>query len=190
MGGCFLISVAATLLVESTLSITVKSARGEPHSWFKARQATVPSDSYADFSTIAGQQVATTSLHQRLVIALSDREVALYEYQNLIVRYPVGIGRQGWETPIGTYQIHHIQKSPIWKHPITGEIIQPGPDNPLGAAWIGFWSNGNQEIGFHGTPDETAVGQAISHGCIRMRNADVLALADRVAVGVTVQVQP
>jgi hypothetical protein len=66
----------------------------------------------------------------------------------------------------------------------------PGPENPLGARWIGFWTDGNNAIGFHGTPHEHLIGQAVSHGCVRMRNTDVIELYERIRVGAQVIVQP
>jgi lipoprotein-anchoring transpeptidase ErfK/SrfK len=55
---------------------------------------------------------------------------------------------------------------------------------------VGFWSDGNNVIGFHGTPEEALIGQAVSHGCVRMRNADVAEFFDRVQVGTPVVVEP
>jgi lipoprotein-anchoring transpeptidase ErfK/SrfK len=62
-------------------------------------------------------------------------------------------------------------KQPTWIHPFTGETV-PGstPENPLGTRWIGFWTDGENSIGFHGTPNPESVGKAVSHGCVRMYN--------------------
>ena len=90
-----------------------------------------------------------------------------------------------------TSQFQVIQKSeyPTWQHPITGEIIPPGRNNPLGSRWIGFSSSRDGEIGFHGTNEESLIGEAISHGCIRMLNEDVEDLYTYVNVGTPVIVQ-
>ncbi|NEP90657.1 MAG: L,D-transpeptidase [Okeania sp. SIO2C2] len=125
-----------------------------------------------------------------LVIKLSDRRVYIYQDEQLKTSYPIAIGREGWETPSGTYKVMQKIPNPSWKHPFTGEIIPPGPENPLGERWIGFWTDGTNYIGFHGTPDEETVGQAASHGCVRMLNQDVLALFEKVAIGTTVIVEP
>ena len=45
-------------------------------------------------------------------------------------------------------------------------------------------------LGFHGTPNPELIGQAVSHGCVRMRNADVLKMYDRVQIGTPVTVEP
>ena len=104
--------------------------------------------------------------------------------------YPVAIGRAGWETPTGEFEVFSQIVNPTWMNPITEEIVAPGPKNPLGDRWIAFWTDGVNSIGFHGTPDRESVGQAISHGCIRMYNEDVRELYEIVALGTTVTVEP
>lgn len=128
-------------------------------------------------------------VQQRLVLRLRDRKVYFYENDDLIASYPVAIGRQGWETPTGEFEIIQKVPNPTWQHPFTNEIVPPGPDNPLGDRWIGFWTDGTNYIGFHGTPDESLIGQAVSHGCVRMRNADIVALFEKVDVGMQVIVE-
>lgn len=125
-----------------------------------------------------------------LVIKLSDRRVYLYRNNILTTSYPIAIGKAGWETPIGSYKVIEMQRDPAWQHPWTGKIILPGAENPLGARWIGFWTDGKNFIGFHGTPQEKLVGQAVSHGCVRMRNKDILSLYAQVDVGTPVVVTP
>ena len=124
-----------------------------------------------------------------LVISLSDRQVHLYENEELKTSYPIAVGKEGWETPTGQFNVLQMLKDPYWEHPWTGEVIPPGEDNPLGNRWIGFWTDGTNFIGFHGTPNEELVGQAVSHGCIRMKNDDVMALFEQVNIGTTVIVK-
>ncbi|MCA1992743.1 MAG: L,D-transpeptidase [Coleofasciculus sp. S288] len=125
-----------------------------------------------------------------LVIKLSDRRVYVYQGDQLQTSYPIAVGKQGWETPTGTFQVRQMIRNPSWQHPWTDEVVPPGPGNPLGSRWISFWTDGRNEIGFHGTPNEELIGQAVSHGCIRMRNQDVQALFEKVSVGTPVTVQP
>ncbi len=126
----------------------------------------------------------------RLVIRLGDRKVYVYRGDEVQASFPIAVGKDGWETPTGTYAVMDMQENPIWEHPWTGEIVPPGPNNPLGKRWIGFWSDGTNYIGFHGTPNEASVGNAASHGCIRMYNRDILALYPMVELGTTVTVEP
>lgn len=125
-----------------------------------------------------------------LVIDLSDRNVTVYEGAQVVAQYPIAIGRSGWETPVGEHRVMQMVVDPAWEHPWTGEVIPPGPDNPLGVRWIGFWTDGVNAIGFHGTPNEASVGTAASHGCIRMYNQDVVQLYEMVRLGTTVAVVP
>ena len=81
-------------------------------------------------------------------------------------------------------------RNPAWQHPFTGEVMPPGADNPLGSRWIGFWTDGTNFIGFHGTPNVESVGTPASHGCIRMYDQDVVKLFERVKIGTPVQVVP
>lgn len=127
--------------------------------------------------------------NRRLVIRLDQRRVYVYEGDTTLVSYPIAVGRQGWETPKGEFEVFQMIKDPSWQHPWNGSIVPPGPDNPLGRRWIGFWTDGVNAIGFHGTPNESLVGQAVSHGCIRMKNKDVANLYAMVGNGTTVTVQ-
>lgn len=132
---------------------------------------------------------AIARVSTRVVVDLSDAQVYLYWGGRLLSRYPVAVGQRGWETPTGTFKVLQKQRNPVWQQPITGELIPTGPNNPLGNRWIGFWSDGRHRIGFHGTNKENLVGQAISHGCLRMRNADVGVLYEQVGVGTPIIVR-
>lgn len=125
-----------------------------------------------------------------LVIRLRDRKVYVYERDQVKTSFPIAIGRSGWETPTGEYQVLQMIKDPSWQNPFNGTVIPAGPNNPLGTRWIGFWTDGQNYIGFHGTPNEDSVGTAASHGCIRMYNNDVVQLFEMVEVGTVVRVEP
>ena len=125
-----------------------------------------------------------------LLLSLSERHLYLYKEGRMQGAYPVAIGKAGWETPTGIFTVIEKIDKPAWENPLTGAYIPAGPNNPLGSKWIGFWTDGNNDIGFHGTPNEGAIGWAVSHGCVRMRNRDIVALFDLVDVGTTVKVEP
>jgi lipoprotein-anchoring transpeptidase ErfK/SrfK len=125
----------------------------------------------------------------RLLVDLNDRQVHVYRNGSEIARYPVAVGQAGWETPTGRFQIYQMRRHPQWQHPITHQIIPAGPNNPLGNRWIGFYQGEHMMLGFHGTPQETLVGEAVSHGCLRMRNQDIQALYDQVGMGTVVEVR-
>ncbi|MDJ0704318.1 MAG: L,D-transpeptidase [Leptolyngbyaceae cyanobacterium MO_188.B28] len=125
-----------------------------------------------------------------LVVSLQSRQLKVYQKDEVILSFSVAVGQDEWQTPLGQFRITQMEKEPVWRHPITGEVIESGPDNPLGVRWIGFWSDGKNQIGFHGTNQEDSIGQAVSHGCIRLRNQDILDLYDQVGIGVPVMVTP
>lgn len=129
-------------------------------------------------------------LQPYMVVDLSDRQVSVYRGAIAQNSYAIAVGKAGWETPAGTFQVTDKQIDPHWQHPITKRDIGPGPDNPLGSRWIGFWTDGIHVIGFHGTNQTELIGQAVSHGCIRMTNPDIEALFEQVQVGTPVIVQP
>jgi L,D-transpeptidase ErfK/SrfK len=133
---------------------------------------------------------APQALGRRLILKLGERRVYVYEGDKVAAKYPVAIGKKGWETPTGNFQVIALVRHPRWENPWTGKISDSGPQNPLGERWIGFWTDGKVSIGFHGTGGEHLIGRAVSHGCVRMRNADIKAMFDMVELGTPVVVQP
>jgi lipoprotein-anchoring transpeptidase ErfK/SrfK len=125
----------------------------------------------------------------RLEVSLSSRQVTVYQDTQKLKQYPIAIGRTGWETPKGVFKVNQVVRDPVWMNPLTGKIIPAGhPKNPLGRHWIGFLSETNLWYGFHGNNDPKSIGQAVSHGCIRMHNADVEDLMRQVVVGTEVKI--
>jgi lipoprotein-anchoring transpeptidase ErfK/SrfK len=144
------------------------------------------------WSQASAQQVPSNNLvsgKTEVIVDLSDRRTYVYVGDEVIASYPIAVGKKGWETPTGSFQVIHMRHYPVWRHPITGKVFKSGTDSPLGDRWIGFWSDGRNEIGFHGTPDIDLVGTAVSHGCLRMRNSDVRLLYEQVSLGTTVLVR-
>lgn len=126
----------------------------------------------------------------RVVVNTKARRVYVYEGNVVTASFAIAVGKKGWETPPGEYQVFSKEVNPVFKNFKTGRVIQPGSDNPLGVRWIGFWSDGKTQLGFHGTNQPELIGQAVSHGCIRMRNKDVVALFEKVSIGTPVIVEP
>jgi lipoprotein-anchoring transpeptidase ErfK/SrfK len=71
-----------------------------------------------------------------------------------------------------------------WAGDLAGEVIPPGPENPIKARWMGIYDG----AGIHGTDAVNSIGTNASHGCIRMRIPDVEELYDRVKVGTPVYI--
>lgn len=131
--------------------------------------------------------LVTQPIH--LQISLRNRRVTVYRGKTRIKSYPVAVGREGWGTPVGNFRVRTMIEKPTWINPFTGKAIPGGdPENPLGNYWIGFWTNGKDWVGFHGTPNPDSVGKAASHGCIRMYNDDVKELFHQISLGTPVSV--
>ncbi|PZV06932.1 MAG: L,D-transpeptidase [Leptolyngbya sp.] len=126
----------------------------------------------------------------RVVISLSRRRLILYQNDEVQAEFPVAIGQDDWETPAGEFAVRDMRTDPVWQHPITKEAVGPGPNNPLGSRWIGFLVEGQYHIGIHGTNQETLIGEAVSHGCVRMLEADIHILYSHVKVGTPIKVVP
>lgn len=125
----------------------------------------------------------------RLEVSLSRRQVTVYRGAVEVKKYPLGIGKAGWETPTGTFSVVQMVRDPIWMNPLTGQIVPAGdPANPLGTYWIGFSTEGRIWYGFHSTNQPQTVGQAISHGCLRMYSQDAEELFSQVKVGTLVTI--
>jgi lipoprotein-anchoring transpeptidase ErfK/SrfK len=140
-------------------------------------------------STAALTEPATQPL--RLEIDLSRRRLIVYQGGQKVKTYPVAVGREGWHTPLGNFEVRQMIHNPSWKNPMTGEVIAGGSSgNPLGHYWIGFWTDGHNWVGMHGTPDPDSVGRAASHGCIRLYNQDIQELFALVNLGTPVDVVP
>ncbi|MCM1981390.1 L,D-transpeptidase [Lyngbya confervoides] len=132
-------------------------------------------------------------LANRIELSLSQRRVTLYQDDQRLGQYPVGVGRPGWETPVGQFAVKTKIVNPSWKHPFEGYVIPSGdPQNPLGNRWIGFWTDGDNWVGFHGTSSSmrASVGTAASHGCVRMLDEHIEKMFELVSVGTPVIVTP
>lgn len=128
-----------------------------------------------------------------IVVHTSERRLYLILGDGEAVRYPVGVGKNGKQWA-GTTQIDGKYKYPAWappaevKHdnPRLPDVIPGGsPHNPMGVAAMTL-SGG--EYAIHGTNVPNSVGGYVSYGCIRMLNADITDLFDRVPVGTKVMV--
>jgi lipoprotein-anchoring transpeptidase ErfK/SrfK len=111
----------------------------------------------------------------------------------LLAFYPATVGSEEKPTPSGTLKVTSVEPNPTYRYdpkykfkgvdstrPFT---IRPGPNNPVGAMWIGL---SQASYGIHGTSDPSRVSKSDSHGCIRLTNWDVERLGRSVRKGVEV----
>jgi lipoprotein-anchoring transpeptidase ErfK/SrfK len=128
-----------------------------------------------------------------IVVRTSERRLYLILGGGQALRYPVGVGRAGMQWA-GTSTIEGKYIEPAWsppdsirrENPRLPDVIPSGsPHNPMGVAAMTLVGG---EYAIHGTNDPASIGHFVSHGCIRMYNADITDLYQRVGVGTTVVV--
>ena len=120
---------------------------------------------------------------RRIVISLADRQLAVVEEGRVVKIYPTAVGSDATPSPTGVFKIANRVSNPTWYGPHR-KIVPPGKANPLGTRWMGLSYKG---YGIHGTNNQGSIGHNVSHGCIRMRKADVEQLFDIVKVGDVVE---
>jgi lipoprotein-anchoring transpeptidase ErfK/SrfK len=118
-----------------------------------------------------------------ITIDRSHFKLRFWRKLKLVRTYTIAVGQQGLETPAGEYEIDDKQVNPSWHVPnsawagsLAGQVIPPGPDDPIKARWMGFYNG----AGIHGTDALWSLGTAASHGCIRMSIPDVEELYEMV----------
>jgi lipoprotein-anchoring transpeptidase ErfK/SrfK len=137
----------------------------------------------------------------QIIIRLEARELEVVDADSrVIAHFPVSIARKVEKRPVGELHVTVAIAEPNYTFdpevfPESEEgrtlgrklILPPGPNNPVGRAWIGLDRSG---YGIHGTPDPEKIGRTESHGCFRLANWDALTLLTLVRVGMPVLVEP
>jgi lipoprotein-anchoring transpeptidase ErfK/SrfK len=128
-----------------------------------------------------------------IVIDRSAFQLRFYEHLHLAKTYEIAVGMEGLETPAGLHKIEWKEENPPWIVPnkawagaLAGKTIPPGPEDPLKARFMSF----DGGAGIHGIdPSEySSIGHNASHGCVRMRIPDVIALYSRTPVSTPVYI--
>jgi L,D-transpeptidase ErfK/SrfK len=144
---------------------------------------------------IDNRHVVPISDHAATLIINIPQRMLFYRGDQATTGLPVAPGRPTWPTPTGDFRVATRQENPTWNVPasILAEArragrphptrVPPGPQNPLGAFWLGLDSGG---VGIHGTNAPASIYRFASHGCIRLHPDDIAWLFPRVAVGTTV----
>ena len=140
--------------------------------------------------------------HEGVVINLAARRLFYYPAvakgaPRTVITHPIGIGREGWSTPLGRTQVAKKHAAPAWtvpasirrEHAAQGDplpaVVPAGPDNPLGSHALRLgWSS----ILIHGTNKPAGIGLRVSHGCIQLYPEDIAPLFAAVPVGTAVTV--
>jgi lipoprotein-anchoring transpeptidase ErfK/SrfK len=129
-----------------------------------------------------------------IVVRTGERHLYLILDSDHAMRYPVGVGKAGKQWA-GSAEIEGKYRYPAWAppadvkhdHPAMPDVIPGGsPRNPMGVAAMTL--SGGGEYAIHGTNSPNSIGHFVSYGCIRMLNADISDLYQRVSVGTPVVV--
>jgi lipoprotein-anchoring transpeptidase ErfK/SrfK len=138
--------------------------------------------------------VTTASLGNSIVVDISANTLRLYDGLRVEKQFRVATGTPQYPTPVGTFEIVDKVENPTWYNPAPDTwgadlpaSIGPGPGNPLGTRAMYLNAPG---IRIHGTWDDSSIGTAASHGCIRMHVQDSEALYPLVPIGTRVIVKP
>ncbi len=136
-------------------------------------------------SALAQEQtvVAAARPKRQVVVSVPDRKLVVMENGAVLRVFPVAVGAGVSPSPTGEFEVVSRLTDPTYYH--SGVVIPPGADNPLGPRWVGFNKKG---YGIHGTNAPGSIGKAASHGCIRMRNRDIVQFFAMVSVGDTVEI--
>jgi L,D-transpeptidase ErfK/SrfK len=152
---------------------------------------------------LPGRRILPPGPHEGVVVNLAEHRLYYFpkpkgKQKRVVLTYPVSIGKMGRNTPLGQTYVTAKIEHPSWyppasirkEHAESGDplppVVGPGPDNPLGDFKIRLaLGDGTYEI--HGTNNPTAVGLAITHGCVRMYPEDVAALFPLLPVGAPVR---
>ncbi len=130
-----------------------------------------------------------------IVINLAEQRLYYFDSREggTTLSFPIGVGREGWETPIGETRIVRKRAAPTWyptasarkEDPTLGREVGPGPENPLGTHALYLeWPT----YLIHGTIEPDGVGRRVSRGCIRLYPEDIIRLFDITTVDTPVRV--
>ena len=136
----------------------------------------------------------------RIVIRLEAHELEVRDAHGVVAHFPVSIARSVEKRPVGQLRVGVVIPDPnytfdpaVFPESAEGKtlgrklIIPPGPNNPVGRAWIGLDRPG---YGIHGTPEPENVGRTESHGCFRLANWNAEHLLKMIWIGMPVFVDP
>jgi lipoprotein-anchoring transpeptidase ErfK/SrfK len=172
--------IAASCLVLSMLPAAAQTRATNLNAVPAAMTTVTPASDMRPTMSAARPTAPATRI---IVVSLEDRRLALIEDGAVKKVYRVAVGRDTSPSPTGTFTIMDRVENPAYYH--EGQVIPPGPGNPVGTRWMGLNKKG---YGIHGTNAPRSIGKAASHGCIRMRQRDLEELFAVVRSGDTVEI--
>lgn len=150
-------------------------------------QAPVPRDTGLIVGSVesAIRQPARRMENFGLVVDISERRLYVMSGEDVVRTFPVAVGDEGYDTPNGSFTIRRMIWNPSWTPPASAwardkKYEAPGsPGNPMGRVKMFFRE---PDYYIHGTGLASSLGNARSHGCLRMRNIDAVELARLVMI--------
>ncbi|MBM3609845.1 MAG: L,D-transpeptidase [Alphaproteobacteria bacterium] len=199
----FLAAISCTLI--AGLAATSAARAQDSHAAFFAQEKSFRTAALHEASRPSRMQQAATKVivadptgkaAGAVTIDTKNRFLYLSLGEGRAIRYTIGVGRAGFEWS-GNARVGRKAEWPAWtpppamlkRRPDLPRHMAGGIDNPLGARAM-YLYNGNRDTMYriHGTNEPDTIGQAVSSGCIRMLNADVIDLHSRIRIGAPVQV--
>lgn len=180
------LGIAVTGLHVAVAGFLLLAAQGSKPEQRPAQRIAIAATPAATIETIPAvipAKITMPRARRRIVVSVPDKRLILVENDRVVKVYRVATGAAATPSPSGSYRVAQRVSDPAYYHP--GKVIAAGPENPLGPRWIGLDTQG---YGIHGTNEPDSIGRAASHGCIRMRNADVTDLFERVQTGDAVEI--
>jgi lipoprotein-anchoring transpeptidase ErfK/SrfK len=149
--------------------------------WIHVRLPVLPNDrtGWVPRAALGGYRF----VHTRLVVDRKRLRVVLYDDGRAIFRAPIGIGRPAWPTPAGRFYVR--EKLSGFGNPFYGPIAY---GTSARSSVLTDWPGGGF-VGIHGTNEPDLIPGRISHGCVRLRNPDILRLSRLMPVGTPVTIE-
>jgi hypothetical protein len=166
----------------SNIVLVLGTARDEAgRLWVRVRLPVLPNNTtgWVRRSALGGYSFTTT----RLVVELDRFRATLYRNGRRVFSADVGVGEPAWPTPTGHFYVRN--KLSGFGNPFYGPLAF---GTSARSAVLTDWPSGGF-VGIHGTNQPELLPGAVSHGCIRMRNRDILRLADLMPVGTPVTIR-
>jgi L,D-transpeptidase ErfK/SrfK len=124
------------------------------------------------------------AITRTVLVSIPDRKLAVLENGSVVAGFAISVGADDSPSPTGEFTIVNRVSNPAYYH--EGVVIPAGKGNPVGTRWVGLSQKG---YGIHGTNAPKSIGQAASHGCIRLRNRDMEKLFGMLRVGDVVEIR-
>ena len=160
------------------LAVAVKKGKKGKAAWYKI---SVPGRPNGRIGWVPAKQVSIRSVPWQVVVFRGSRVVQLWKKDQLVYTNKVAVGAPGMETPLGLYYVT------VRFRPVTEPFLGSFAFETSAYSKLSEWPGGGV-VGLHGTTSPQLLGQAVSHGCIRISNATADFFRDRIPLGTPIRV--